>query len=76
MPEGSQLTEIAEQKDEGPEVSSPAPHKAARDLADIAAMNPYLAATADYLNDPEQTAAMARFARGEMSYAEMRGLCG
>lgn len=83
-----QAAEIREQKDEGPEVSSPeptpraepvcpgAPRKLARDLADIAAMNADLAGAAEYLNDPVQTAAMARFARGEMSYAEMRGLCG
>jgi hypothetical protein len=28
------------------------------------------------LNDPVQTDAMAKFAEGKMSYAEMRGLCG
>ena len=28
------------------------------------------------VNDPVQTAAMAKFVDGKMSYAEMRGLCG
>ena len=46
------------------------------DLAKIATLNPNLAAAAAYLGDPEQTSAMARFAEGKMSYAEMRGLCG
>ena len=39
-------------------------------------LNPDLAAAASFLNDPVQTDAMARFAEGKMSYAEMRGLCG
>jgi hypothetical protein len=39
-------------------------------------LNPQLAAAAAFLNDPVQTDAMARFAEGKMSYAEMRGLCG
>jgi len=39
-------------------------------------LNPQLAAAASFLNDPVQTDAMARFAEGKMSYAEMRGLCG
>jgi hypothetical protein len=39
-------------------------------------LNPQLAAVACFLNDPVQTDAMARFAEGKMSYAEMRGLCG
>ena len=63
-----QFGEIAEQKDEGEEVTS--------DLAKIATLDPNLAAAAAYLGDPKQTSAMARFAEGKMSYAEMRGLCG
>jgi hypothetical protein len=39
-------------------------------------LNPQLAAASSFLNDPVQTDAMARFAEGKMSYAEMRGLCG
>jgi hypothetical protein len=47
------------------------------DLEKIAnGLNPQLAACAQILNDPVQTAAMAKFAEGKMSYAEMRGLCG
>ena len=67
--EASQNAEITEQKDEGEdEVTS--------QLKSIAALDPKLAAAAAFLNDPEQTAAMAKFAEGKMSYAEMRGLCG
>lgn len=47
------------------------------DLATIATnMDPKLAACASVLDDSVQTAAMAKFAEGKMSYAEMRGLCG
>jgi hypothetical protein len=58
-----------------------APLKAARSDAEKFAtiarnLNPQLAAAAAFLNDPVQTDAMARFAEGKMSYAEMRGLCG
>ena len=58
-----------------------APLKAARSDAEKFAtiarnLNPNLAAAASFLNDPVQTDAMARFAEGKMSYAEMRGLCG
>jgi hypothetical protein len=58
-----------------------APMKAARPDAEKFAtiarnLNPQLAAAAAFLNDPVQTDAMARFAEGKMSYAEMRGLCG
>ena len=57
--------EITEQKDEGEsEVSS------------IFKIDPLLAHCAVIVNDPVQTAAMAKFAAGKMSYAEMRGLCG
>jgi hypothetical protein len=66
--ETPQCAEVAEQKDEGDEVTS--------DLAKIATFDPNLAAAAAYLGDPLQTSAMARFAEGKMSYAEMRGLCG
>jgi hypothetical protein len=67
--EKPQKAEVTEQKDEGEdEVTS--------DLRKIAELDPKLAAAAAFLNDPEQTAAMAKFAEGKMSYAEMRGLCG
>ena len=63
-----QFAEVTQQSDEGEEVSS--------DLAKIATIDPLLAQCAVILGDPEQTSAMARFAEGKMSYAEMRGLCG
>lgn len=47
-----------------------------KDLEVISRLDPLLAQCAVILDDPVQTAAMAKFARGEMSYAEMRGLCG
>jgi hypothetical protein len=56
------------------EVTSTPPRKS--DLAKIATLDPNLAAAAMFLGDPDQTSAMARFAEGKMSYAEMRGLCG
>jgi hypothetical protein len=55
---------VTEQKDEGSEVTS------------ISKIDPLLAQCAVILDDPVQTAAMAKFAEGKMSYAEMRGLCG
>jgi hypothetical protein len=64
-----QFGEISEQKDEGEsEVSS--------QLESISKIDPLLAHCAVIVNDPVQTAAMAKFAEGKMSYAEMRGLCG
>jgi hypothetical protein len=66
--ERPQKAEISEQKDEGEELSSK--------LAKIATIDPLLAQCAVMLNDPVQTDAMAKFAEGKMSYAEMRGLCG
>ena len=60
--------EVTEQKDEGSEVSS--------QLKSISKIDPLLAQCAVILDDPVQTAAMAKFAEGKMSYAEMRGLCG
>jgi hypothetical protein len=63
-----QKAEITEQKDTDDEVDSK--------LAKIATMDPLLAHCAVVLNDPVQTDAMAKFAEGKMSYAEMRGLCG
>jgi hypothetical protein len=63
-----QNAEITEQKDQGSEVSS--------QLKSISKIDPLLAQCAVMLGDPEQTAAMAKFAEGKMSYAEMRGLCG
>lgn len=78
--------EITETTDDGePEVTSKppgAPVKAPRpplaaQLDTIARnLNPELAAVALHVNDPDQTAALAKFADGNMSYAEMRGLCG
>jgi len=62
--ETSQEAEVTEQKDDGDEVTS------------ISKIDPLLAQCAVILNDPIQTAAMAKFAEGKMSYAEMRRLCG
>ena len=58
-----QHAEVTVQKDDG-------------DLEVISKMNPVIADIARHLNDPVQTKAMADFARGKLSYAEMRGLCG
>lgn len=63
-----QKAEIIEQKDTGDEADSK--------LAKIAKFNPLLAHCAAIVDDPVQTDAMAKFAEGKMSYAEMRGLCG
>jgi len=63
-----QKAEITEQKDTGDEVSSK--------LAKIAKFDPLLAQCAAIVDNPVQTDAMAKFAEGKMSYAEMRGLCG
>ena len=86
-----QFGEVTEQKDEGDEVSSGFRHyidgqrtvaidvdttKFTGDAAKIAKLDPLLAHCAVILDDPVQTAAMAKFAEGKMSYAEMRGLCG
>ena len=85
--EEPQSAEVTEQRDDGHEVSSTPPSTPRAepvcpdapiksDLAKIATLNPNLAGAAAYLGDPEQTSALARFAEGKMSYAEMRGLCG
>ena len=66
--EEPQKAEVTEQKDEGDEVTS--------QLKKIATIDPLLAQCAVMVGDPVQTAAMAKFAEGKMSYAEMRGLCG
>ena len=67
--ETSQEAEVTEQTDDGDaEVTS--------QLKKIATIDPLLAHCAVILDDPVQTAAMAKFAGGKMSYAEMRGLCG
>lgn len=66
--EAPQNAEITEQKDDGAEVVS--------QLKSISKIDPLLAQCAVILDDPIQTAAMAKFAEGKMSYAEMRGLCG
>ena len=86
-----QFGEVTEQKDEGDEVASGFRHyidgqrtvaidvdttKFTGDAAKIAKLDPLLAHCAVILDDPVQTAAMAKFAEGKMSYAEMRGLCG
>jgi hypothetical protein len=80
-----QNAEIIEQKDDDPEVSSecpgapkkPAKSAEASDLEKISRnLDPLLAQCAVIVGDPVQTAAMARFAEGKMSYAEMRSLCG
>jgi hypothetical protein len=65
-----QNAEVTEQKDdsEGEEVTS--------QLKKIATIDPLLAQCAVIVNDPDQTAALAKFAEGKLSYAEMRGLCG
>ena len=57
-----QDAEIIEQKDD--------------DLEVISKLSPSLAEATMIVNDHVQTAAMAKFAKGQMSYAEMRGLCG
>jgi hypothetical protein len=66
--ERSQKAEISEKNDEGEEVAS--------QLEKIATIDPLLTQCAVIVGDPVQTAAMAKFAEGKMSYAEMRGLCG
>ena len=66
--EQSQNAEISEQNDGGDEVDS--------QLKSISKIDPLLAHCAVIVNDPVQTAALAKFAEGKMSYAEMRGLCG
>jgi len=85
--EEPQNAEVSEQRDDGEEVTSTppptprsepvcpgAPRKT--DLEKIASIDPLLAQCAVIVDDPEQTSAMARFAEGKMSYAEMRMLCG
>lgn len=66
--EKPQTAEVTEQKDDGEEISS--------QLDKIATIDPLLAQCAVMVGDPSQTAALAKFAEGKMSYAEMRGLCG
>jgi hypothetical protein len=63
-----QNAEVTESRDDGDEVSS--------ELDKIASIDPLLAQCAVIVGDPIQTAAMAKFAEGKMSYAEMRMLCG
>lgn len=60
----------------GAPIKGPRPSNAANLETISRNLNPDLAAAASFLNDPVQTDAMARFAEGKMSYAEMRGLCG
>jgi len=66
--EEPQKAEVIDQKDKGPEVTS--------QLKSISKLDPLLAQCAVMVGDPVQTAAMAKFAEGKMSYAEMRSLCG
>lgn len=63
VPDAPQKAEITEQRDVDLEVIS-------RNL------DPLLAQCAVIVNDPDQTDALARFAEGKMSYAEMRARCG
>ena len=85
--EPSQNADIYEQMDDGIEVTSPppgAPVKAPRppptntELLNTIArnLNPLLAECAVMVNDPDQTKALADFAEGKLSYAEMRARCG
>ena len=89
--ERPQNAEVTEQRDQGQEVTSAVREyldafravadtvdttKLTGDAAKIATINPLLAQCAVVLGDPVQTAAMAKFAEGKMSYAEMRSLCG
>jgi len=66
--ETPQNAEVTEQKDEDTEVTS--------QLKKISTFDPILAHCAAIVDDPVQVTAMAKFAEGKMSYAEMRGLCG
>jgi len=66
--EQSQKADISEQNDKGDEVES--------QLKKISTIDPLLAQCAVIVGDPVQTAALANFAEGKMSYAEMRSLCG
>lgn len=66
--ETSQEAAVTEQKEDGEEVES--------QLESISKLDPLLAHCAVLVGDPVQTTAMAKFAEGKMSYAEMRGLCG
>lgn len=83
----SQMAGITEQADDGEEVTStppPTPRGEAvcpgapekSDLRKIEDYDKTLAQCAVFVNDPAQTSALAQFATGKMSYAEMRGLCG
>lgn len=85
--ERPQKAEITEQKDQWPEVTSFLKEFRRKadavdtttlngDLKKISTFDPRLAQCAAVLNDPAQTEAMAKFAEGKMSYAEMRALCG
>jgi hypothetical protein len=66
--ERPQQAEVTEQKDDGDDVTS--------QLKSISNIDPLLAHCAVIVGDPDQTAAMAKFAEGKMSYAEMRMHCG
>ena len=57
-----QCAEIIEQKD--------------NDIEVISKLDPLLAHCAVIVNDNDQTDALAKFSKGEMSYAEMRARCG
>lgn len=46
------------------------------ELEVISKFSPVLAQCAEIVNDKDQTEALAKFAKGEMSYAEMRARCG
>jgi hypothetical protein len=66
--EEPQEAEITDHNTTGDEVTS--------QLKSISKIDPLLAQCAVIVGDPVQTAALAKFAEGKMSYAEMRGLCG
>lgn len=90
--EPPQNAEVTEQKDDGNAAVTSAVReyldrfrdaaaavdttKLTGDEAKIASIDPLLAQCAVILNDQDQTAAMAKFAEGKLSYAEMRALCG
>jgi hypothetical protein len=77
-----QMAEMTEQEDTGEEVTSrcpDAPKKAPKvsNLEKISKnLGPDFAFAAVVANDQGQTAALAQFSEGKMSYAEMRMLCG
>lgn len=83
----TQDAEVSEQDDNGEEVTSTppptprgepvcpgAPRKS--DIEKIARFDPLLADVTEMVGDPLQADALAKFVEGNLSYAEMRMLCG